>query len=152
MLISGYTAAVVRRAGALAGEADGIARACLRGQHFLHVDLVFPAVTEVVFVHQRVARGGDTVEAHVALALGLRIAHAVGIVADEELVHVGVGPAHRRLDYPVELTELGVAGHLDAPPDRRVTVPEGDFDLIDIPVCHVFSLRFSVINNHRIKS
>src|SRR2546422_7859161 len=46
------------------------------------------------------------------------------LVLDDELVQVGILPAHNALQDSVELGERDDASHLDAPPDWRLRVAE----------------------------
>ena len=66
------------------------------------------------------------------LEAGVGVRHTVNLVTGDELVQVGVRPAHDRLKYLVQLGEADVAGDLYPPPDRRLTVHERDLHLVDV--------------------
>jgi len=61
-----------------------------------------------------------------------RIGYPVSLVLDDELVQMGILPAHNALQDSVELGESDVASHLDAPPDWRLRVAERHLDLVDL--------------------
>jgi len=50
--------------------------------------------------------------------------------ARREHVSMRVGPAHGRLDDPVEAGKAGATRHAQPAPDRRIRVQEGDLDLV----------------------
>ena len=58
------------------------------------------------------------------------VRHAVVFLPDNKPMEVHVGPAHDGLQDFVELGEGDVAAHLNAAPDGRLRVGDGDFDLI----------------------
>src|SRR5215472_15080291 len=95
-----------------------------------------PAIPEVVLVlegkppaalGQDVAelRGGRVLVRHLVQHRVVPIMLAV----DPEVVQMAVGPAHRRLDVFVQLVE-GAVLDLDAPPDRRARIEQGDLELV----------------------
>ena len=55
----------------------------------------------------------------------------IGHTVRQELMQMGPLPPHHDLEHPVERGETGVARDLDSAPDGGLTVPEGDFKLLD---------------------
>ena len=101
----------------------------------LHRDLVFPAIAEVVFIDEGTAALDEILESILALVLEVEITrvvdvgHPVVLVADFELVKMGVGPAHRHLDREVDIFERPRTRHLDRAPDRRLDLLQPDVQL-----------------------
>src|SRR5215213_3189736 len=96
---------------------------------------MLPVVTEVVLVAElrlltldHLAQLVPPLVGHLGTVIWVRL--AVRLAADDELVQVGVGPAHDHLENLVQLGEADVGGDLDSPPDRRLAVHERDLDLV----------------------
>ena len=58
--------------------------------------------------------------------MGCAIVHAVR----QELMQMGPLPPHHHLENPVERRETDIARDLYSAPDGGLTVPEGDFELV----------------------
>ena len=97
-------AAVLGRTGPRAVQADG--RGGLVPRDSLDHHLVAPAVAEIVLVEDPGVAERDVDQPDVLLVghrpIDLLVGHADGLAADDVLVEVGVGPAHRDLDDLVE--------------------------------------------------
>jgi hypothetical protein len=126
VLVAGRAAAVLRRAGAGAVEAGRR----LGGPVVLDADVVLPAVAEVVVVAEDGAVGdgadGDRPWiAEVVQVIDVPVADAVEL----EQPQMGVLPAHGGLEQAMQVGQSGALGNDDAPPHRRVDVPEADGEL-----------------------
>jgi hypothetical protein len=66
------------------------------------------------------------------LANFVPVTYPVPLSPDKKLVQVCVGPAHDRLQNPVEFAEGAVASHLDLTPDGWVRAAEGDSELVNL--------------------
>ena len=122
------SAAILRRTSHPAAEAANRRRTLV--EHFLDLERVVPAVTEVVDVPDGVAlRTDQLVEAYVVLQHALlafvdieggeKVWRSI-VPAGAEAVQVAVGPAHRGLDRVVHPGEGQVARQVEPPPDRRL--------------------------------
>ena len=115
----------------------------------LDLDHVLPAVAKIVEVPQRL--GTDILE-HVAEAGLARVERAVGPIpvrdapsdiTGTDLIEVGIGPTHRRLNHQMQAIEAYIERHLDAAQDRRLDVVEGDLETGDGIGTHAATLRRS---------
>ena len=133
-------AAVVRRRGPPAVEAVRGVDGRVGRQDVLDDDVVLPVVAEVVAVEQlRSLARRDAAQRHPAFVLDalllappdIELRRSEPAAAGLELVEVAVGPGEDSLEHRVQGREGGGARHLDAPPDRRADVAEGDLQLVD---------------------
>ena len=111
----------------------------LRRKDFFYHEHVLPVVAKVVVVHKlRVLARQHVAEFVFPFVFRfpwsgiIFIGYPVSLVLDDELVQVGILPAHNALQDSVELGERDVASHLDAPPDGRVRAAECHFDLVGL--------------------
>src|ERR1039457_1743771 len=136
--IAGRSSYVFWGSAAFAADARRILRGCLRQQDGLQHQVMIPAVTEVIQIcelsphtgHDLPERHAAFID-HLALVHGVvGVGHAVKTAADHELVEMVILPAHDDLQDGVQLGQGSVFPHLDAPPDRRVNVPQCYVQLI----------------------
>ena len=126
--VAARTADVLGRAMASTVDAYRVFDAILGLHLWVEFNPVQPGVAKVVFV--RDARMGKVIEVEIAQgSLGclqdLSITELVLVelggandeAADDELMHVRVGPAEGGLDYLVELGEVDLTRQQDPPPD-----------------------------------
>src|SRR5437879_2732814 len=150
MVESSHSSAVLRRTGTSAGQAKRIDYFRIRVKSPLQYDIMFPAVTEVVFIQDLVfglpqnVKELDAVLGYVAdVDVGVR--NPVERSALDELMQVRIAPAHNRLKQGVKLAECSGARHVYPAPDRRSRTPECDLELVDWPdrlrTTHSHSLR-----------
>src|SRR5581483_10488302 len=122
-------------------DADRIPISRLGPHGVLEENIVPPRVPEVVLVLEPEAlagpgqdvadpRAGRILVAELVEVLVQQQRVAVKLLTDLEVMQVGVGPAHRRLDALVQLIE-GAILDLDAPPNGRTTVLEGKLELVN---------------------
>ncbi len=124
-----------------ASQTHGTAAIGVGRQNLLDHDLELPVVAEVVPVDEATARRRSNIlEPHVPIGQTrgdrhVGIGHPVALAADDELVEIGIDPAHQLLDQVVELVECQDSRDEDASPDWRLDVREGDRELVgDRPV------------------
>ena len=55
-------------------------------------------------------------------------------------MQVVVVPAHNDLNNPMQVAKTYIRGNGDAPPDRRLAVPQGNFEFINLQWLTVFLL------------
>ena len=138
--IAPNAAAIFRRAGSLTFDAKGVLLPRLLFRAAFDQNLVIPGIAEVVFVKEpefpgswrddvAQARGRRILVAELVEIVTDQYGVAVKLLADLEVVQVRVFPSHRRLDMFVQLVKSAVLD-LDAPPDRRLRLPERDLELI----------------------
>ena len=131
--------AILWRAGTLPFHAQRVFCLGINWRAALKQYLVFPGITEVIFVLEGEALAGlgqDFAEHHLRGVFALEVVEtvvekfgiAVPLAFDLELVQVGSGPAHRRLNVFVELVERAVLD-LDASPDRSLGSKQRDLEL-----------------------
>ena len=138
MVVARGAAAVVRRAGAGAGEAgDRLGRGA--GQKFFYKHVMLPAVTEVILVDQPVLGSMQQIaepELSFIMALGVRSEELrepilggiglIGILRQAEGMQVAVGPAKGQLQHGVELGQFDRGGDEEPSPDGRPEVEQSD--------------------------
>jgi len=134
--VSPDATAVLRWAGAPAGEAAGIGNAWLDIGDGFDDNVMFPVVTEVVgVVELRTGAWGNLAEslrrraADIQVTVGDPVPCAWGL----EDPHVVVLPAEGGLDDVVQFFESAARGHLHAAPNRRPGVPQSDLDCVNGP-------------------
>ncbi len=122
LLVSPWSAAVLRWAGSPAVGAGGHGHARCERDRLLDGDLVFPPVAEVVAVFERVADVHDVVEHGAVCVLHRRpevpvgVGNPVALAVDLELVEVVVPPTERGLDVLVQPVERRRRVHHDPTP------------------------------------
>lgn len=114
-------AAVLGRAGALPTNASRLITTARE-----HLDLMLPAVTEVVFVDEVRRQRGDRHAPFVDLGLAVFERNGVDGGVGAELVEVRVGPAECDLQDLVQLNEGDGGGYVDQPLHPRLHLAHGD--------------------------
>ena len=137
VLVPGYSSHVFRGTGVSSGHAHWVANAFVGRKWLFYLQDVLPVVAEIVGVcegctraRRHVVKSVPAFVSRLARFWVVFVRYAIVFAADDKLVEVRICPAQRALQDSVELGERGVASHLDAPPDGRLQVSEGDFDLI----------------------
>ena len=128
----------LRRAGPFPGHDDRMIQGPGRGHHLFQGDFMFPALPGVVEIgeHEPHAflQGEEPVllfvEAFRLPDAGAMHGRFIADLADQELMDVGIAPAHASLDDVVQLGQVRISRHLDPPPDEGIG--EGDGDMEDI--------------------
>src|SRR5712692_11505795 len=64
-------------------------------------------------------------------ALVIQVRHGIYFAANPELVQMALLPAHDHLQHAMELSKRRVFPNLNAPPDRRMNVPQRHLELIN---------------------
>src|ERR1700694_3690936 len=97
-----------------------------------------PAITEVVQVLKMGSDPRDNLpQAHSAfiddfafVQIVVLVGHAIDSATDHKLVEVIIFPAHDDLQDPVQLSQGRILPDREAPPDRRMNVPQRHLELI----------------------
>src|SRR4051794_30694223 len=125
------TATVLRRAGALSTQAEGIALACLSLQPVLDAELVLPPGTHVVDVGELgMAAEAEALQRHVR-GLGAELGRAVADCAEPDLVEMQPFPAHGGLDDAVQLMDRERGRNQHSAPDHRADAQQAHLQLQD---------------------
>src|SRR3954452_3911117 len=125
------TATVLRRAGALSTQAEGIALACLSLQPVLDAELVLPPGTHVVDVGEPgMAAEAEALQRHVR-GLGAELGRAVADCAEPDLVEMQPFPAHGGLDDAVQLLDRERGRNQHSAPDHRADAQQAHLQLQD---------------------
>jgi hypothetical protein len=97
---------------------------------------MLPTVAEIVFVDKCITGVDNVIQPHMGFISGIvrkfGIRNAVAYIIDNELMQMAVFPAHGGLQDVVQSAEFYVSRNLNAPPDLRADVFQGDFDLEDV--------------------
>ena len=140
------TATVFRRATPGSVQYAGVFNIQSGRHDFFEHDGVLPVITEIVDVVNMCPGGRqDFGKTNLSLCNDVtrliicRVGNPVPMPAYQEFVQMGILPPHGDLENPVELSERGLAGEFDAPPDGRLDIEQRDMDAIDI---HGSPLRF----------
>ena len=104
-------------------------------QSLLEADLVSPQVKEVIFVKEPLFRAKVQVPQPylgwvIAEANTTGLVHAVSLAADDELVQMGICPAHRDLQGVVQIGNRAITAHQQPPPDKRADLAQPYSQLI----------------------
>ncbi len=116
---------------------DGVKLCRFQGQNLLQVNLMLPAISEVIFVNPAffAAEVEDT-ESHlmriVAEAYSAGLPYPIRLAPNEELVQMFIGPAEGNLECVTELSNGAVAAHQEATPDLGTDFSYPDTQLIDL--------------------
>ena len=150
--VAGGTAAILRRAAAADFGQARVDHAGFRICKPLDLDRMLPAVAEVIEILQRlcpevfehVAKPGLAGVEKVVAPIYVGIGRAPSDVARADLIEVGVGPAHGRLDREMQTVEPDIERHLEAAQNWGPDVVEGDLETGDGVGTHATSLRRSI--------
>src|SRR5436190_5005145 len=147
LFVTSDSAAILGRAGARASKTHRILRSGFGAQSFLDDNVMQPAVAHVIFVPHAALGTGDHIgqgrfgfAPHFGAAeFREYIARGEVLPANHELMQMRIGPAQDMLQDHVELSECGIARHVDTPPDRRPDSFESHLNLINLdPVAALF--------------
>src|SRR5215472_14177314 len=140
VVVTPDTAAVLGRAGSLAGDAAGISDSLLGWLHCFDDDVVVPSVAEVIPVPQLVAwpvgHRGELLSCGAAdLEVGVEVGVGAAIAACRclECPQMAILPAESELDDRVQPGQRDIGRHFEPPPDRRLAAAQGDLNPVDVP-------------------